>query len=187
MNRTEGSKKMFMLALIGVFVLPVVLAKIALDYNWFDRGSTNKGELIQPVLNLAPVLNAQPPKWRLVYTVPAQCDAACENAIYSIHQVWLALGKESDRAEATVFLTEKSDRAMVSTLLTNNNIHTLQASEQQIHETLNNEFKNKIFLVDTLNNAMLRYEVHNNKQQAVMASRDILADVKKLLKLSRIG
>ena len=42
-------------------------------------------------------------------------------------------------------------------------------------------------LVDTLNNAMLRYPTYEDKKAAVQSSRDILADVKKLLKLSRIG
>jgi hypothetical protein len=34
---------------------------------------------------------------------------------------------------------------------------------------------------------MLRYPLQEQQEQAVMHSRDILADLKKLLKLSRIG
>ena len=46
---------------------------------------------------------------------------------------------------------------------------------------------NTVLVVDTMNNAMLRYAIPASRKQAIMGSRDILADVRKLLKLSRIG
>jgi hypothetical protein len=41
--------------------------------------------------------------------------------------------------------------------------------------------------VDTLNNGMLKHPLYKNKEEAVQGSRLILSDVRKLLKLSRIG
>ena len=35
--------RQYLLLILGVFVLPVILAKLALNGQWFDMGLTNKG------------------------------------------------------------------------------------------------------------------------------------------------
>ena len=77
----QAKPKRSLLILMAAFIIPVVLAKLALDFNWFEQGATNKGELLQPVENLQPLLSEQSPKWRVMYIVPAQCGNECENAI----------------------------------------------------------------------------------------------------------
>ncbi|NMH60736.1 hypothetical protein HCJ96_11930 [Alteromonas sp. MYP5] len=181
------TKKGAILLLFAAFIVPVILAKFALDNDWFSRGSTNKGELLQPVKDINALLAEQPKRWRLLYTLPEQCRQSCQNAIYSIHQVWLALGKESDRAEVTVLVTDKSDPTITRQIAEENNINTITTTRDKLESSELNTSGEEILLVDTLNNAMLRYQVYDDKQEAVMASRDILADLKKLLKLSRIG
>ena len=93
MVQTQERPKRSLLIIFAVFVLPVVLAKLALDGNWFERGATNRGELLQPVVSLTSMLDQQAPSWRVMYVVPATCNAECENALYAIQQVWIALGK----------------------------------------------------------------------------------------------
>ena len=44
-----------------------------------------------------------------------------------------------------------------------------------------------IFIADTLDNVILRYPLQIDKEQAILHSRDILSDMRKVLKLSRIG
>ncbi|WP_414829056.1 hypothetical protein [Alteromonas sp. H39] len=183
---SKTSKKLF-IALIVVFILPVVLAKLALDNDWFNRGATNKGNLLNPVLDVSAILEAEAPKWRLVYTLPENCDETCENALFSIHQVWLALGRESDRAEAVVVITESSDEKAVARLSETPSLHTVNASKENVNNSFKSVSGDAIFVVDTLNNAMLYYPVDGDKDTAVMESRNILADVRKLMKLSRIG
>ncbi len=183
---SKTSKKLF-IGLVIVFVLPVILAKLALDNDWFNRGATNKGNLLNPVLDVSAVLEEEAPKWRLVYTLPENCDKTCENALFSIHQVWLALGRESDRAQAVVVITESSDKKAVAQLSETPSLHTVTASKENVNKSFNSVSGDAIFVVDTMNNAMLYYPVDGDKDTAVMESRDILADVRKLMKLSRIG
>lgn len=187
MTRSKTSKVLPAIALVIVFIVPVIVAKFALDNNWFNRSVTNKGELLQPVIAFDPLLAEQPPKWRLLYAVPAECEKVCMNAIYSIHQVWLALGRETDRAEIAVLLSQRSDADTARSLREDPNIHTIDVDAGQLDQVLEEDAQHNIYLVDTLNDAMLRYPLHEERQQAVMESRDILADVKKLLKLSKIG
>lgn len=178
--KSTASKKTLLL-MIAVFVVPVILAKLALENDWFTKAATNKGQLLTPTIDMSAVLQNETPKWRLVYVMPSQCDAVCENALFSINQVWLALGKESDRAEALVLLKEDSDNTAVAALSDYPNVSTLASSNSLPLET------NSVYIVDTQNNAMLFYQIKNDRKEAVMESRDMLADIRKLLKLSRIG
>lgn len=181
------------LLLIVVFVLPVILAKLALDNDWFNKAATNRGELISPILNFMPILeqSEQPTteeaKWHILYVLPASCGEKCENALYSLNQIWIALGKESDRMSPMVISTPESDPIKVGELMTHENLTLLKTDVKNVNKVFKDVATDGIFLADTLGNIMLRYPTNLEKQQAVMQSRDILADLRKLLKLSRIG
>ncbi len=181
-DKTSSSSKKTLIGMLAVFVLPVILAKVALDNEWFNRGATNKGQLIAPTLNLSNQLTGVSPKWRLLYVMPENCDASCENALFSINQVWLALGKNADRAEALVLTTSLSDQSAIAQLGEYPNVRTLS-----VDEAIDGLSSNKVYVVDTQYNAMLFYAITPDKAVAVMESRNMLADMRKLLKLSRIG
>lgn len=185
-NVKKKQKTTFILVMLA-FILPVVAAKFALDNDWFNRSATNRGELMTPALNFSPMLQDAAPRWRILYVMPEDCQQACENAVYSIHQVWLALGRETDRANATVIAQPTSDAAALSRLQSKKNIEVLQGGEESVNKSFESSSADGIFLVDTQNNAMLRYPLNNDKDKAIQASRDMLADLRKLLKLSRIG
>lgn len=184
---TSKKKSKTPLLLIVVFVLPVILAKLALDNDWFNRASTNKGELMSPILDASSLMVEMEPKWRILYLLPQNCEAECENAIYSINQVWVASGKESDRVEPVIISVPDSDQDKTTELSGHPNIKLLKQDGQSVNNVFKDVPANGIFLVDTLNNVILRYPLFEEQKQAVMKSRDILADIKKLLKLSRIG
>lgn len=182
-----NSSRKTLALLVVVFVLPVILAWFALNNDWFNKAATNRGELINPPHDARIMLEGEEPIWRILYVMPSQCEQACENALYSLEQVWIALGKESDRAQSTVMVTESSDVVTVNKLKNAEHIHLLTTNQQNVKQVFKDAPTDAIFLVDTLNNVMLRYPLQIEQQQAVMHSRDILADLKKLLKLSRIG
>jgi len=180
---SNPASKKTLIIMVAVFVLPVILAKLALENDWFNQGATNKGALLQPTIDVSALLEGTEAKWRLLYMLPEQCDAICENALFSINQVWLALGKESDRAQALVLYTENSDASALAQLSEYANVQTLAVNNTS---PIMLEQKS-VYIVDTLNNAMLYYQIDSDRDNAVMESRSMLADIKKLLKLSRIG
>lgn len=193
MTETKAKKRSKTpLLLVLVFVLPVILAKLALDNDWFNRGATNRGELINPTLDFNLILQessvpADDPKWHVLFVLPEQCEQKCENALYSLNQIWIALGKESDRMSPMVISTPNSDSSKVGELMTHETILLLKTDDNNVKKVFKDVATDGIFLADTLGNIMLRYPTNEEKQQAVMQSRDILADLRKLLKLSRIG
>jgi hypothetical protein len=179
---------MMMLLLAAVFILPVLLAKLALDNGWFNQAATNKGELISPPVDMTTLQTTQQePKWKLIYVLPEICAVDCENALYSIAQVRSALGKESDRAEVVVIIHEKSNLAQLTLLKEKTNIRLLTTDLKSLQQVFKENPTDGIFIADTLDNVILRYPLHIDKEQAILHSRDILSDMRKVLKLSRIG
>ena len=64
MSKTAAGSRKALIMLVAVFVLPVILAKIALDNDFFNRASTNRGELLQPTLDATPLLSGEQNIWR---------------------------------------------------------------------------------------------------------------------------
>ena len=184
----KNNNKVLILTFVAVFVLPVVLAKLALDNHWFNEAATNKGELLQPPLDISSLPQTElSKKWKLLYVLPAECDASCQNALYSLQQIWSALGKEQDRVESVVLASESSDAAHLQQLIDSHHLTVLQVRQQSVNQVFKDSKTNGIFIADTLNNVILHYPIQSDPEQAVLHSRDILSDMRKVLKLSRIG
>ncbi len=179
--------KLSIIMLVVVFVLPVVLAKVALDNSWFNEASTNRGRLLQPTIDAAPILKDAEKKWHFVYVLPESCEQNCENAIYAIGQVKAAVGREGERVDAVFLATESSDPNTVALLNSSSQLELLHKDISTVNKVFKDVDVNAIFIADTLNNIVLSYPSRSDKEQAIMDSRDMLADLRKLLKLSRIG
>ncbi|MCC2606455.1 hypothetical protein [Planctobacterium marinum] len=184
-NKSNNRKTLIIFVL--VFLVPVVLAWFALQGDWFNKGATNKGELLNPAIEMPELLRGEKPFWRLVYVLPANCDARCKNAIYSLNQVWIAAGKEQDRIVPTVLIMPDSDTNAVESLSAESHFVLLNTQSDYLDKVFKKQTVSGIFIADTLGNVILRYPLSSEQQQAVLNSRDILADLRKLLKLSRIG
>lgn len=182
-----SSNKRNLIVMIAVFVLPVIMAYLALKLDWFNKAATNRGELLQPVIEAAPLLSDSDTKWHLLYVIPAVCDLACENALYSVKQTYTATGKEADRVSTLFIYNENSAVSAVDKVREFNGSFLLQKPQENVNEVFKNVDLNAIFISDTLHNVVLRYPTTEDEQQAIMDSRDMLSDLKKLLKLSRIG
>ncbi|OOE80495.1 hypothetical protein BZG25_06830 [Salinivibrio sp. ML198] len=170
--------RMTLVALIGIFVLPVVVAKLVLEQSWYEKGVTNYGEfLTEPAtLNWLP----EQGQWRLIYRVPEQCDSVCKQALFQLTQIPIAVGKERDRV-SSVALTSSAPKA--PEVLTWQTLTTEQARawQQQAFD------KNTIYLSDPMNNVVLAYPVSDDKTKWVAQGKGLLRDLKRLLKLSKVG
>lgn len=185
-NTTKKNRLSFILMII-IFILPVVLAKLALDNDWFNKGATNRGVLLDPIIEAQSLLSQAEQKWHFVYVLPSECLSACENAIYSIQQLHTAIGREKKRVNALFLATETSATDLVEQLDGKIGIEVLRAQQDSVTTVFKDVGLDGIFIADTLHNVVLYYPNTSDREQAIMDSRDMLADLRKLLKLSRIG
>lgn len=194
-DKTKTSKNRFtVFALVTVFVLPVVLAKLALENDWFNKSATNRGQLLAEPIDASNLLrqidkHSQGEKntWKLMMTIPKVCDQACENAVLTISQVRQAVGRQMERVDAVYLVTEASDQAALANIQENSLGIVLKQDDENVNKVFKSAGIDAIFITDTLHNVVLKYPNTADTEQAIMDGRDVLADLRKLLKLSRIG
>jgi peroxiredoxin len=178
------SRKTLLLVLIA-FILPVILAKLALEQQWFTKGVTNKGTLITNGMTLQKMgfsNNDFTDKWLILYLLPSDCLPQCQQTLHSINNTYVALGKEIDRVQAVAltyrnFTTEQRQQ-----------IPTEHWSFQLMPTATKQLFnRSQVLIVDTLGNVILSYQAPNDSKSLPIFGKAILADLKKLLKYSKIG
>lgn len=164
--------KSFFLIFIGMAVVPLALAFMMLKFEWYTPGATNKGQFVQADINVA--LEHEKPTWSFVYQPSlAHCDSQCEEQVYGLNQTYIALGKHQKDVKAYV-LHPSYELAPESRI----------SVAHKVNEQLSSQF---LYLVDPFGKVILQYPVGANREQTIQMSKDMLADVKKLLKYARVG
>lgn len=174
-----------LLLLLLVFILPILVAKLALENQWLDLGVTNQGKLLdQPLtLNQLGIDQAEFAKqWLIIYRLPNICPEICLHSIEAVHNSYVALGKDMPR---------------VSPVLLNKNIFSAQQSKQLAKSqwqilTLTSQMNNlllepQVLIADPLGNIILRHQLPEKIEQQAAFGKAIIADMKKLLKYSKVG
>ena len=190
--RSRGRRQLLIVA--AVFLVPVAIA-FALYYGqiWRPAGNANKGELIVPArpLEVAGLKNvdgtpadaaAFQGKWSLIYIGDGACDPACRDALVFARQSRLALNNEMTRVQR-IFLSTGNCCATDYFKTEHEGLIVLDASAPEAQALLAQfpaERANSLFIVDPLGNLMMRHDASHT-------SKDLLTDLKKLLKLSHIG
>jgi hypothetical protein len=185
-QRTRGRLQFLLLA--AMFFGPLLVAA------WLYYGTdalqpeerVNHGALLEPIVSL---VDAAPGSaihesrlWHLLYAADGECDEPCRKALYTLRQSRLMLGKEMDRLER-VFLhgAEAPD-----TLLGAEEHRGLVALHDPALRAVLDEKRpgslpaGGFYLIDPHGNLVLYFSPDINP-------RDMVDDIKRLLKLSRIG
>ena len=197
-----------LLIALGLFVLPVVVAAILLKTGLYKSvGTSNRGQLINPPLSFEeiPLQDANQHtldpeqfkrKWWLVYVIPENCDASCDNTLYQMRQVHTALGADQSRVEQLVIGTRplaESYSALIAEEFPKLKIAYTEAPQLQqffapVEDAqLKEQLSGHIYLVDTMGAVFMYYPTYQDEQQSILKGRDLLKDLQKVLKLSKIG
>jgi hypothetical protein len=191
-SRARGRRTLIIVA--AMFFLPVAVA-FSLYYGklWRPANSASKGELIDPArpLKVAGLRHADGTpaeasalsgKWTLVYIGDGRCDEACRESLSFGRQSRLALNNEMTRVQR-VFLATANCCDNEYLAREQAGLVALDASSPEAAALLAQfpgERAHTLFIVDPLGNLMMRHDASHT-------SKDLLSDLKKLLKLSHIG
>jgi hypothetical protein len=169
--------------LVALFFAPLALAFL-LYYGggWRPPGSTNKGELISPARPL-PVGSDWHGKWTLVYVGEGRCDERCRAALVLTRQTRLALNADMTRVRRVFLAT--GDCCDLAYLQAEHPDLSIMRGGDAVAPELLAAFPDlgsgSIYIVDPLGNLMMRHAPTTG------LSKDLLEDLRKLLKLSHIG
>lgn len=185
-NATNNQRKSrrTLLLVLAAFILPIVLAKLALDNQWFNYGVTNQGQLLEQPLTLEEIglEKSEIKQWFVIYSLPDNCDEHCQQTLMGIEHAYLALGRETPRvtpialsnspfnAEQLQYINDKHWRV----------IDTPVAAQTTLSSS-------QIYVADPLGNIVLTYTQPASIDDIPAFGKAMLSDLKKLLKYSRIG
>lgn len=155
-------KMMPLLGLVLVFLASPAIAWLVLNQHWFEGGVTAKGEWVEGQV-------PQQGRWHMLMPTQAVCDARCEAGLFLLHQSWLALGQERERVVPMRLGGESGDPLI------------------QVAENQTGLAQGFIYIADPQGRLILRYPIVLEAGGGLSAGEALLADLRKLLKLSRIG
>jgi len=181
---TNSSRRSLFL-LITVFILPILLAKLALDNQWLKLGVTNQGKLLTQPLTLNELgfnQTAFAKQWLIIYRLPKVCPELCLHNIETVHNSYVLLGKDMPRVSA-VLLKENIFSVQQNKQLAKSQWHILALTSQ-----MNNLLQApQVLIADPLGNIILRHQLPDKMAQQAAFGKAIVADMKKLLKYSKVG
>jgi hypothetical protein len=177
-----------LIVLLVIFFVPLAIA-FAMYYgsSWRPAGTTNHGQLLLPLQTVPAEVPALRGKWALVVIADGQCDENCRTALILARQTRLALNQDSPRVSRVLLATAHCcDRAYLDA--THPGLQTLDLAadgQAALAPALLAAFpatglQDGLFIVDPLGNVVMRFDIHDTP-------KDLLTDLKKLLKLSSIG
>jgi len=185
------------LKLIGIallFVVPVIYSWYLVFFTNFKPHSkgVEHGLLISPIIQVGDFELVEPishkiyqlmGKWTLVSFVENKCDKACEFQLYSLRQIWVALGKDGNKIQRLVIV--KDNNLITSEQIKLSQGQFLLKDDRDLKERLNSRFKSypafeseAIYLIDPYGNLMMQYKKGTNPS-------GIIKDLERLIRISK--
>ena len=173
--------------LLAAFLLPLILAKLVLDLNWYQGGVTNRGELLGSPLSYDWL--GQSGKWQLVYLMPQECDELCAGALFNLRQIPQAVGADKERVSSVLLVAEGSLPALSGPLREQvRGVEQMPVPAHVITQFHTLEYSTKaLYIADPLGNVMMAYPLVKGQAAILAQGKDVLRDLKRLLKVSKIG
>ncbi len=106
--KRRNRNRIMLLALIAVFLLPPVLAKLFIAQDWHPAHTTNKGELLEPAIALSDLAlqradgepfqwNRAERRWQVIVVATADCGKTCAELIEGLDKIWQMQGRKADQ------------------------------------------------------------------------------------------
>lgn len=188
-ERKSGRGRLQLLLIAAVFIGPLLVATWMYQSGALTpEGRSNHGELLEPVTNLedaaagSPLLGLAEGRWIMLYANEGLCDEQCIEALYRMRQTRQMVGREMDRL-LRVFLHGESAPDRV--LLEGEHPGLITITDKGLASLLDakrpgNALPGGIYLIDPLSNLVMYFPPD-------LDPRDMVDDMKHLLKLSQIG
>ncbi len=190
-----NSGRIKFLLIVFIFTVPFVISYyLSKDYHaGRELQTSNYGSFINPIVELSQStfddysgenlnVNQHLTKWSLIYRMPKNCSQMCSDEIYLIRQVNIALGKDMNRLERVIVLNQTIPSSEIDDLVIKypKAIVVKNNSSTFINEINKITDRYVLLLTDPLGNVILGYDEG-------FEGKKLLKDIKKLLKLSKIG
>ena len=187
-NQQVGRRQFWLVAFVFLGPLVVAAGLYFLGNPLQPAGRTNHGVLLEPIVNVSTELPESPihdrgdRAWLRLYANNGPCADSCLDALYTIRQSRLMLGKEMDRVQR-VFLHGDTAPDTVFNVEEHQGLITLE--DGSLNGLLNKKRPADLpaggyFLIDPHGNLVMYFRPD-------LDPAEMVDDIKRLLRLSRIG
>lgn len=180
-NRRKGRVQLLLILLgvIGPMILATGMYKLQF---WVPEGRSYHGELIGNGQTRADLgVQAQEDRWQILVTAPKACSVDCQQLVYLARQVQIGLGRDASRASHALAAAQPLDSDYDAKLT--REYPQLQRYPMDLttfSKTTGDQAVPQLWIIDPHGNLVLRYD-------PAVKGKDLLNDLRHLLKLSNIG
>lgn len=167
------NKNKFMLLFVICCVLPLAAAKLVLELGWFNPGSSSKGHWLDQEIFLLDDISGQKKHWRIVMLADTPCVERCQNALHTVKQLYIGLGRKQEQVQPIVVGTLNEPDVYPMFILQQAEINDVSLLQQQI------------LLVDQKGLVLLSYPMPEQETEMADVARNIRYDLLKLLNYDR--
>ena len=185
-----------LLMVISIFIIPFVISYFLLEKYDSNQEwqTTNYGNFVNPALSINNIkiksssdnisnTNSLNGKWTLIQFVDKECLKDCLETTYLLRQINTALGKDMNRVQRLLISDSKiSTEILIKLQKLYPKLLVVNGSTNALYNILSDILKTDtvVLLTDPTGNVILTYKKS-------FEGKKLLKDLKKLLKLSRIG
>jgi hypothetical protein len=180
-SRRKGRLQLLLILLgvIGPMILATGMYKLQF---WVPEGRSYHGELIGNGQSRADLgVQAQEDRWQLLVTAPKECSVDCQQLVYLARQVQIGLGRDAGRASHALAAAQPLSSDYAAKLTREYpQLQRYPLNLTDFHKTVGEQSVPQLWIIDPHGNLVLRYD-------PTVKGKDLLNDLRHLLKLSNIG
>lgn len=194
----KASPRLVVLLLFALFFVPVLSAWLLNVFKpgWLPFGTSNHGTLLNPARAVplselawpdgVPLQHAaSADKWTWLYIAPPACDERCRTSLYNMRQVRLVLGKDAHRVRRVYVSTARWANVVKAELMEEHPGLVLSVATPEWVQVFAVDAQapvdaGRIYLIDPQGFLIMYYEPQSPPS-------GLLKDIKRLLKISKIG
>ncbi|HWT67782.1 MAG TPA: hypothetical protein VN214_01575 [Pseudomonas sp.] len=170
---------LILLGVVGPMILATGMYKLQF---WVPEGRSYHGELIGNGQSRADLgVQADEQRWQLLVTAPQECAVDCQQLVYLARQIQIGLGKDASRASHAIATAQPLSGDYEAKL--SREYPQLQRYPLDLNafrKTSTDQTLPHLWIIDPHGNLVLRYDPS-------VKGKDLLNDLRHLLKLSNIG
>lgn len=180
-NRRRGRWQLVLIVLmvIGPMILATSMYKLQF---WVPDSRSYHGELIGNGQTRAEIgVQSEDDRWQILVTAPKGCAVDCQQLVYLARQVQVALGRDASRASHALAVAQPLDADYEARLQREYpQLQRYPLDPASFARGTRDQQAPQLWIVDPHSNLVLRYD-------ARVKGKDLLDDLRHLLKLSNIG
>ena len=180
-NRRRGRWQLLLIVamVIGPMILATGMYKLQF---WVPESRSYHGELIGNGQSRADIgVQADETRWQILVTAPKDCAEDCQQLVYLARQIQISLGRDASRASHALATAQPLDTDYQAKLQREYpQLQRYPLDLPTFTKGASDQGAPLLWIVDPHGNLVLRYD-------ARVKGKDLLNDLRHLLKLSNIG